>query len=392
MRIALSEEQQALRDELRAYFAELVTPELEEEVASGEFGGGPHATAVLRRLAADGWLGIGWPPEYGGQGRSAIEQFIFYDEAMRAGVPIPFLTINTIGPALMTFGTEEQKATYLPRILKGECIFAIGYTEPGAGTDLASLTTRGVVEGDELVINGQKVFTSLADHADYVWLACRTDPDAPKHQGISIVIVPTDAPGFSYTPIEVAGDARTFATYYQDVRVPLSNVVGGLHQGWKVIVHQLNFERVSLATPGMLEKHYADVVAWAADTRLPDGRRVIDLDWVRILLGRVHAELDALKLINWKVAWGVTQGITDVAESSATKVFGTEMYCRCYGYLLEVLGAAGTLKRGSPGAVLGGRVERAYRGTLILTFGGGTNEIQRDLIAVFGLGMPRPLR
>ncbi|MBW3664136.1 MAG: acyl-CoA dehydrogenase family protein [Actinobacteria bacterium] len=392
MRIDLDDEQRALRDELRAYFQALVTSELHDEVAVGEFGGGPQSTAALRQLAADGWIGIGWPTEYGGQARSAIEQWIFFDEAMRAGLPIPFLTINSIGPSIQTFGSQEQKDHFLPRILRGECIFAIGYTEPEAGTDLGSLTTRAVVEGDELIINGQKIFTSLTDHADYIWLACRTDPDASKHQGISIVIVPTDADGFSYTPIEVMGDARTFMTYYEDVRVPLSNVVGGLNEGWKCIVHQLNFERVSLATPGMLEKNYVDVREWAKDTKLADGRRVIDQEWVRLLLGKVHAKLDALRLINWKVAWGVTQEVVNVEESSATKVYGTEMYCECYGYLMEVMGSAGSLKRGSPGAVISGRVERAYRGSLILTFGGGTNEIQRDLIAIFGLKMPRSLR
>jgi hypothetical protein len=401
LRIALTDEQAALRDEIRAYFANLLSPELEQEVSSGEYGGGPLATAALKRLAQDGWLGLGWPEEYGGKGWSAVEQWIFFDEAMRSGVPIPFLTINTIGPSIQQFGTEEQKDFFLPRILAGETIFAIGYTEPSAGTDLASLQTRGIVEGDELVINGQKLYTSLADHADYVWLAVRTEPGTGpgtdpsgslKHKGITIVIVPTDAEGFSYTPIPVMGDASTFSTYYEDVRVPLSNVVGGLNNGWSLIVNQLNYERVSLATPGMLEKAYVDVLGWARETKTADGSRVIDQQWVRVLLGKVHARLDALKLLNWKVAWGVTQGVTRIEESSAAKVYGTEMFCECYGHLMEVIGSAGTLKRGSPGAAVKGRCERAYRGTLILTFGGGVNEIQRDLIAVFGLGMPRSLR
>lgn len=392
MQIALTDEQDRLRAEIRAYFADLLTPELEAEVSSGEYGGGDHAMAALARLAEDGWLGLGWPEEYGGKGWSAVEQWIFFDEAMRSGVPIPFLTINTIGPSIQQFGTQEQKDFFLPRILDGEIIFAVGYTEPAAGTDLASLQTKGVVEGDQLIINGQKIYTSLSDHADYVWLAVRTDPEAPKHKGITIVIVPTDAEGFSYTPIPVIGDAKTFSTYYEDVRVPLSNVVGGLNNGWSLIVNQLNYERVSLATPGMLEKNFVDVLDWAKRTKRADGSRVIDQEWVRIKLGKVYAKLDALKLLNWKVAWGVTQGVTRIEESSAAKVYGTEMYCEAYGDLIEVMGANGTLKRGSPGAILKGRCERSYRGTLILTFGGGVNEIQRDLIAVFGLDMPRSLR
>ena len=391
MYLAYDEEQQALRDELRAYFSDFMTPELEQELATTE-GGGPLAKTTVRKMAADGWLGIGWPQEYGGQGRSAIEQFIFYDEAQRAGVPVPFLTINTVGPALQTFGTDAQKDEYLPRIMRGELFFSIGYTEPNAGTDLASLTTKGEIDGDSLVINGQKIYTSLVDHADYVWLAVRTTPGGAKHEGISIVIVPTDAEGFSFTPIQTVGDARTYATYYDDVRVPLDNVVGGLDNGWQVIVTQLNFERVSLCAPGQLERVYIATRAWAQQTKLPDGRRVIDQEWARIHLARVHAKLEALRLINWKVAWSTTQCITRVQDSSATKVYGTEAYCECYGLLLEVIGSGGLLRRGSPGAVLRGRLERAYRGTIILTFGGGTNEIQRDLIAVFGLKMPRSLR
>ena len=391
MYLAYTSEQQALRDELRAYFADIMTDELEEELANSE-GGGPLAKRTIRKMAADGWLGLGWPTEYGGQGRSAIEQFIFYDEAQRASVPVPFLTINTVGPALQHFGTPQQKDEYLPRILRGDLFFSIGYTEPNAGTDLASLTTRGDIDGDSLVINGQKIYTSLVDHADYVWLACRTTPGGAKHEGISIVIVPTNSDGFSFTPIETMGQARTFATYYDDVRVPLDNVVGGLDNGWNVIVTQLNFERVSLCAPGQLERVYNATRTWAQETKLSDGRRVVDQEWVRVHLARVHAKLEALRLINWKVAWATTQGIVRVEDSSATKVYGTEAYCECYGLLLEIVGSAGLLKRQSPGAHLRGRLERAYRGTLILTFGGGTNEIQRDLIAVFGLKMPRSLR
>ena len=391
MYLAYTEQQQALRDELRTYFADMMTPELEEELATTE-GGGPLAKQAVKKMADDGWLGIGWPTEYGGQGRSAVEQFIFYDEAQRAGVPIPFLTINTVGPSIQHFGTEEQKNNFLPKILAGEIFFSIGYTEPNAGTDLGSLTTRGEVDGDTLVINGQKIYTSLVDNADYVWLACRTTPGGGKHDGISIVIVPTDTPGFSFTPIQTMGDAKTFSTYYDDVRVPLGNVVGGLDNGWNVIVTQLNFERVSLCAPGQLERVYNATRTWAQETKLPDGRRVVDQEWVQVHLARVHAKLEALRLINWKVAWGTTQGITRVEESSATKVYGTEAYCECYGLLLEVVGSSGLLKRTSAGAHLRGRLERAYRGTLILTFGGGTNEIQRDLIAMFGLKMPRSLR
>jgi len=384
MFIAYTPEQEALRAELRAYFAELMTPEVEAEVEAGDTGG-PHCLEAVRKMGRDGWLGIGWPTEYGGQGRGLVEQFIFYDESWRARAPIPALTINAIAQTIMTFGSEEQKQFFLPRILRGELHFSVGYTEPQSGTDLASLRTRAVRDGDDWVINGQKIYTSLAAYADYIWLAARTDPDAPKHKGISIFAVPTTAPGFSYSIIHTLVESGTTSTFYDNVRVPGWALIGGVNKGWKLITNQLNYERVAIAPPGMVEKVYQDTVRWAAESRLADGRRVIDQEWVRMNLARVHARLEFLKLINWKA---VTSASVNPADSSATKVFGTEFFCEAYRLLLEVFGSSGML-RGRGDAPLRGRLERAYQGTLFLTFGGGTNEVQRDLIALFGLGMPR---
>ena len=386
MRIALTDEQAALRDELRAYFAELMTAEVTASLGNGEYGGGGYRD-VVRRLGRDGWLGIGWPREYGGQGRSAIEQFIFFDEAQRAGAPVPFLTINTVGPTLMRHGTDAQRAAFLPAILRGEVHFSIGYSEPDAGTDLASLRTTAVFDGDEWVINGSKLWTSLVANADYVWLAARTNPEAKRHRGISMFIVPTAAPGFRFSPIATLGGGGTNATFYENVRVPADALVGEVDRGWDLIVNQLNLERVSLCAPGGVVRVFEEVCAWARRTRLADGRRVVDQEWVRVHLARVRAELEFLTLINWKVAWGLTQGRISPADASATKVFGTELFCRAYRLLMEVIGPAAALKRGSPEAVLQGQLERAYQGTLILTFGGGTNEVQRDLISAFGLEM-----
>ena len=391
MEIGYTEEQQALRRELRDYYTNLLTPEVEEElVLSHGIGAAPRR--ITKQMATDGWLGIGWPKEYGGQGRSAIEQFIFFDESMRCGAPVPMLTINTVGPTIMNFGTEEQKNFFLPKILAGEIHFCIGYTEPNAGTDLAALQTRAVVDGDELVINGAKIFTSLAGDADYCWLAVRTDPEASKHKGISMVIVPMDTPGVRVVPMQLLGDHNINYTFWEDVRVPVSNVVGGLNNGWSLITNQLNHERVTLCSPGIIERALGDVRAWAQETKLPDGRRVIDQEWVRIHLARVHAKLEFLKLVNWKVAWQGTQGRLDVADASSIKVVGTEFYMEALRTLSEVVGQSGYLRRGSPEEVLHGRLEAYTRGLIILTFGGGTNEIQRDLIAIFGLGMPRSLR
>jgi alkylation response protein AidB-like acyl-CoA dehydrogenase len=393
MHIAFTDEQEALRKELRAYFADLMPPAVQEEMASGsgEYGGGELYKRLVRQMGADGWLGIGWPSEWGGQDRSMLEQLVFMDEASLVGAPVPFLTINTVGPTLMHYGTEEQKQRFLPKILAGEMHFSIGYSEPGAGTDLASLTTRAVRDGDEYVITGQKMWTSLIQYADYVWLAARTDPDAPKHKGLSVFLVSTDSPGFSWTPVPTMAGTTTSATFYEDVRVPASNLVGEENQGWKLITNQLNHERVALCSAAGIQHSLADVRRWAHETTLADGRRVIDQEWVQLHLARVHAKVEFLKLINWKIAWGVRHGVGP-QDASATKVFGTEFYTEAYRLLMEVLGQEVTVQRDSPGSLLRSRLERSYRSTLILTFGGGTNEVQRDIIAMVGLGMPRAPR
>jgi len=299
------------------------------------------------------------------------------------------LTLNSVGPTIMQYGTDEQKQFYLPRILRGEIFFAIGYTEPSAGTDLASLQCRAVRDGDHFVINGQKVFTSLATDADYVWLEVRTDPEAPKHKGISIVIVPTDASGFRCVPIQNMGGMNTNQTFYDDVRVPAGNLVGRLNGGWKLITNQLNLERVTLCSSGMIEGSFEATVDWARQTQLADGRRVIDEPWVQTNLARIHARLEFLRLMNYKVAWNAEQGEPlNPAHASTIKVFGTEFYLEACRLMLEVMGPAGTFRPGSPDAALGGRVAQLLRAIHILTFGGGVNEMQRDLIALFGLGMP----
>jgi alkylation response protein AidB-like acyl-CoA dehydrogenase len=388
MYIAYTDAQEALRHELRAYYERLLTSQVQTELHD-EAGCGPTHRRLVRQMGGDGWLGIGWPAAHGGQGRSAIEQFIFFDESMRAGAPIPLLTINSVAPTLMKYADEAQKAFFLPRILRGEISFCIGYTEPNAGTDLASLTTRAVRDGDHWVIDGQKVFTSLAGDADYVWLAARTDPEAPKHKGISLFAVDMRTPGIRVDPMHLLSEHNINTTFYEGVRVPASAVVGGENEGWKMITNQLNHERVTLCSSGLLERCFTDVRRWAQETPLADGRRVIDQEWVQVNLARVYTGLEFLRLINWKVAWASTQGRLDIADASTIKVWGTEWYLESFRLLMEILGPRGQLRRGSPEAVFGGHIENLYRSLIILTFGGGTNEIQRDLIGLFGLGLPR---
>jgi len=388
MYLDYTDEEKSLGRELRAYLKGLMTRELEEELASGE-GGGPLYRQALRKLGRDGWLGIGWPKEYGGQGRPPLLQFIFFDEVQRAGFPLPLLTLNTVGPTLMKFGSDEQRAHFLPAILAGELHVSIGYTEPEAGTDLASLRTQAVRDGDVYVVNGQKVFTSLAGHADYIWLAVRTDPQAQKHQGISILMVDVKLPGVLRVRTATLGDNAVYSTYYDNVRVPESFRVGPENGGWKLITTQLNHERVALMAPGHVARLFDEVRAYAQKAREPGGGRLIERPWVQLNLARVYAKLEVLKLWNWQQAQSLAAGALLAQEASAIKVFGSEFYVEAARLLMEILGPESALKRGSAGALLWGRLERYYRGILVLTFGGGTNEVQRDIIATAGLGLPR---
>jgi alkylation response protein AidB-like acyl-CoA dehydrogenase len=386
-----TEEQKALRQELRAYFAELLTPEVRAGLTGLE--GGLAYRGVVRQMGADGWLGVGWPVEYGGQGRTAIEQQIWFEEARTAGAPLPFVTLNTVGPTLMEKGTEEQKKRFLPGILAGEIHFAIGYTEPEAGTDLASLKTRAVSFGDHYRVDGTKIFTSGAAHADYIWLACRTDPDAPKHKGISILMVDTGLPGFSASPIETVGGARSSMTYYENMRVPAEMLVGPENGGWKLVTLQLNHERIGLAAfSGAALGIFEDVCEWARNTEDENGRPVCEREWVRLALAESYARLQALKVMNWRLAWELEQGILEPSHASAAKVYSSETVIDVYRLLLEVVGVAGTVEEHSPGAILRGQLEREWRGCQINTFGGGVNEIQREIVAMLALGMPRAPR
>lgn len=390
MRISYTPEQEGLRRELRSYFATLITPERREALmsTSGEYGSGNVYRETVAQMGRDGWLALGWPTEYGGQARSTMDQLIFTDEAAIAGAPVPFLTINSVAPTIMAYGTDEQKNFYLPKIAAGDLHFAIGYSEPGAGTDLASLRTAAVRDGDDYIVNGQKMWTSLIQYADYIWLAVRTNTEAKKHRGISVLIVPTTADGFSWTPVHTMAGPGTSATYYQDVRVPVTNLVGEANAGWKLVTNQLNHERVALVSAAPIMLALNQVREWAQNTKDAHGGRLIDSEWVQLNLARVHAKAEYLKLINWELASSAAAAPSP-ADASAAKVFGTELATEAYRLLMEVMGPSATLRQDTPGALLRGRVERMHRAALILTFGGGTNEIQRDIIGMVALGMPR---
>ncbi len=394
MYVALTPDQLRLRDEVQGYFSELVTPEIRAALAAstGEFGDVTVYKDVIRQLGADGWLGMGWPKEYGGQERSMVDELIFSNAAMVAGVPIPHLTLNTVGPTIMRYGTEEQREYFLPKIQQGELHFSIGYSEPGSGTDLASLRTKAELDEstNEWVINGQKMWTSLIQYADWIWMACRTDPDLARHKGLSMLLVPAQAEGVSYTPVHTVAGVGTSATYYDNVRVPADNLIGGRGGGWALITNQLNRERVALTSSAPLVHSIELVTNWARETKNANGVRVIDQEWVQILLGRAQARTEALTLMGWKLAAEIDT--LSPADASAIKVYGSELAVEVYRALKEIVGPAAAIAAGSSGAVIAGRLERYFRSSLVMTFGGGTNEIQRDIIGYVGLGMPAAQR
>ena len=379
MDIELSPAQQALQAELRAYFRDLLPAE--ERAAMLTDRHGEAYRTLVRRMGSDGWLGVGWPTEYGGRGFGTVEQQIFVNEAARADVPLPYVTLQTVGPTLQVFGTKAQKDFFLPKILAGEVHFAIGYTEPSAGTDLAALRTGAVRDGDHYVVNGQKVFTTGAHDADYVWLACRTDPAAPRHKGISILIVDTGDPGFSWTPIITCDGAHHVnATYYTDVRVPADMLVGEENAGWRLITTQLNHERVMLGPAGRLAALYERVRDWACARHLqdePDVRRAL-------AMARAHVRVN--ELLNWQVA--AAGADVSIADASATKVFSSDRTQWLGRALEEVVGVHGDPAEPDTGQLLRWLDVQAKR-NLVLTFGGGVNEVQRELIATAGLNLPR---
>jgi alkylation response protein AidB-like acyl-CoA dehydrogenase len=384
MFLDLTDEQRLLRDELRAYFAALIPAGERAAMSAERFG--PAYRAVVRRMGRDGWLGVGWPKEFGGRGLGQLEQQIFASEAARADVPLPAVTLQTVGPTLQANGTDEQKDFFLPKILAGEVHFAIGYTEPSAGTDLAALATRAVRDGDEYVVNGQKVFTTGAHDADYIWLACRTDTSVPRHRGISILIVDTADPGFSWTPIITHDGAHhTNATYYADVRVPVTMRVGAENAGWRLVTTQLNHERVMLGPAGRIAALHDRVRDWAAARSGPDGRGLLAQPDVARALALAAASLRVNELLNWQVA---VAPAVDIADASATKVFSSERLQQLGQLLEEVVARHGD--PADPGtAELAEWLDIQAKRNTVLTFGGGVNEIQRELIASAGLGLPR---
>ena len=385
----LSPRERAWRDEVRAFIVEHVDDALADETRErGNEGRGPRAQAFLQALKERGWWGLAWPEEYGGLGKTAIEQWIFIDEIESAGAPMLPLTVTSVAPTIMRIGSEEQKRTWIPQINDGAIEFALGYSEAEAGTDLASLRTRAELDGDEWVVNGAKMWNTMAHHATHNWLAVRTEPDAPKHKGISMMIVPMDAPGVSVQPIWVWPGLRTNALFLDNVRVPRSYLIGERGMGFYYAAMALNFERLSIGSIGMARRHFRALVD-AVRERVVDGRPLREEPWVRERLARLKVEIEAAAMLGLETAWALDQGGVPAAESSMAKIFTSELSQRIADAGCEILGLNGQLHAEDPRALAGGRMQWLYRLSPMLAFGGGTNEVQRDIIGFMGFGLPR---
>ena len=390
MKIELTKNQQKLKDELKEYFSALLNKELLSEMSDPRFfeGGGPEFKKALKIMGQDGWIGLSWPKEFGGKEFTPIEQYIFVEEIMRTGFPFPFLTTESVGPMIAQYGSDWAKETIAKSILRGETIFAIGYSEPNAGTDLASLKTQALPDKEGFKINGQKIWTSLANYADYIWLAARTNNEVKKHKGISMFIVPTDDEGFSYTPIQTLGDVTTNMTYYDDIYVSKDNLVGELNSGWNLITSQLNLERLALVNHGPVDELYHQLLTLAKSTKVDSTNVLSDIDWVKSNFAKIYSGLETLKLICWKQVWGMENNVLSMTDASLAKIYGSEYFIEAYRMMMEIFGELSIIRDDSL-SILNSRLERMYRTASILTFGGGTNEVQRDIISMAGLLMPR---
>ncbi|MCC3312939.1 acyl-CoA dehydrogenase family protein [Nocardia africana] len=382
MFIALTPQQQALQQEIRTYFRSIVSDQDARELLHDRHG--PVAQRIVRRLGADGWLGVGWPKEFGGRGFGALEQQIFESEAVRASIPLSSVTLQTVGPTLLRYGTHEQKQRFLPGILRGEIEFAIGYTEPDAGTDLFSLTTTAKKQSDgSYLVNGQKTYTTGGHTADYIWLAARTGTRESRHRGLSILIVDTKDPGFSCTPIiSLDGAHHTNATYFRNVRVPASMLVGEENNGVEYLISQLNHERVMLSPSGRIAAIYDLVYQWAVAAGL------LDRDDVRECLGEILAVLRVNDIMNWRVVASTGPDGPSQADASASKVFHTTRVQRVARIAEDIVYAWGDFADPLTAQTVKALDVHAKR-NVVITFGGGVNEVMRDMVSEVALGLPK---
>jgi 3-oxocholest-4-en-26-oyl-CoA dehydrogenase alpha subunit len=388
MDFELTAAQREWRDDVRMFLAENATPALREEFSTrGGEGAGPETTAFRRKVGEKGWYGLTWPVEYGGLGKTAIERHILVDEFNYAHVPGPDLTVTSIAPMIMRYGTEENKRDFLPGIARGDVTVAVGYSEPDAGTDLASLKTRAELDGDEWVINGSKIWNSQAHQASHEWLCVRTDPDAPKHRGISVIMVPLSAAGIEVRPLITWSDFRTNQTFFTDVRVPRRNLIGEVNKGWQYITGALDLERGALANAGDLRSRVDGLISYCREST-PDGGRLIDVPAVRRRLAELDADVEVARLFGLEAASRIEDGEIPTVTVTAEKIYNSELRQKIADFGTQILGMYGQLDWRDDAAPDRGAMERLYRLAPLERFGGGANEVLRDVIAQRGHGTP----
>jgi len=375
----------AFRDEVDAFIQQWRTPELAAEIQQREGAPGPLSRKYFAALQDRGWMRMCWPADMGGEGRDPIYQFILVEAMEYWRMPYGNLTFTSIAPSIGQYGSEHQKQKYLPGIWNGELTFAIGYSEPNAGTDLAALRTKGEKVEGGWKVNGQKIWTSLAENSTHIWLATRTDPDAKKHAGISVLIVQTNAPGVTIRPLKTMSGLTTYETFYDDVFVPDEDVLPPLHGGWGVIMHALNHERVGLSPTSNLVRNY-DVVVAELQRNAP--HKLAD-PVVRMRLAELRMELERHRALAIRNAVTISRGEIKPGEASMAKISGSELRYRMSNLLVDILGRVGGLARDDDHAVERALVQGNFLSSPILRFGGGTNEVQRSILAARHLGMTR---
>lgn len=382
-------ENEAFRQEVRRFLAENVTPALRAELDKGRREGlGPLTRELFLKLGRQGWIGMSWPQEHGGQGRDPVDQYIFEEEIVRAKVPLDIGNIIEQAPAISMAGTEAQKTYFLPRISRGEVIFALGYTEPSGGTDLASLKTRAVEEGDGFVINGQKVFTSAAHYATHIYLLARTDPGLPKHQGLSIFLIPMDTPGITVRPLWTLTGGRTNEVFLEDVRVPGTALLGEKNRGWHIASTALNLGRAGARRYYTYVAAFESIVRFLKEQKL-GGHSLADDPAVRDKLAELYCEAQVCRLFTLRSLSMVRRGINPSYEVSSEKVWGPDFHVKSTEIITQILGPYAQLWEGSPLAPDGGEFAKQYVGAMVSTFGHGSVQVMRDAIARRGLGLPR---
>ena len=387
MEYRFSDQALAFEAEVNEFLDQEWTPELRAKIGDPTTDTLDDERGFRKLLAARGWLTMSWPAEYGGQERSLEEQYLFWEAMNYVGAPQATVATQQVGPTLMRFGTDEQQERFLPPIARGDVEFALGYTEPDAGSDLASLQLRAVRDGDDYVINGIKRFTSGAHRSEYVWLATRTDPDAPKHRGVSMMLVDMQSPGITVKPLWTMAGYRTNEVYFEDVRVPTNVLVGEENRGWYYAAHALDRERISIFTVSSVRAVFDRLAAWA-DSTTPMGRPLDD-EGIRSTLAEFKIQLEVLQHLSFRILDMLKRDESPNYEASQVKIFSTEMMQQLQNFSLHAMGLYGQLEPGDERAPIDGSAENGYIAAIMPTFGAGANELQRNIIAQRGFGLPR---